>query len=330
VTGSITRVGGGGAGGRHDAGRAPRAVERRARLGQGAAELAGRAVALGRPLRQGAHHDRLELGRHARLDRAGRRGLVADLLHRDGHGPVAVEGHPPGEHLVEDDADRVAVAGRGHLVAARLLGRQVLGGADDRPGLGHVGLGARPGDAEVGHLQVAVLGDEHVLGLHVAVHHVAPVGGAERGEDLLGEVDRLQRGERGAAPDHLLEVRPRQVLHDDVVAAVRLAAVVDRDDVGVVEAGRRRGLAAEALHELGVRRVWLGQHLDRDLAVEQPVVAEVDARHATGAELAAQLVAPPDQLAGLEAHRALRRGPAAAERGRVRGGVTAPPAGRCP
>src|SRR6478609_8870477 len=39
-------------------------------------------------------------------------------------------------------------------------------------------------------------------------------------------------------------------------------------------------------------------------AVEQPVVAEVDARHAAAPELAPQLVASPDQLSGLEAHRA--------------------------
>ena len=244
--------------------------------------------------------------------------------------PVAVEGHPPGEHLVEDDADRVAVAGRRHLVAARLLRREVLRRADDRARLGHVRLGAGARDAEVGHLEVAVLGHEDVLRLHVAVHHVAPVGGAERREDLLGEVDRLQRRQRGAPADDLLEVRPRQVLHHDVVAAVRLPAVVDGDDVRVVEAGRRRGLAAEALHELGVRGVGLGQHLHRHLAVEQAVVAQVDAGHAPGAELAAQLVAPPDQLAGLEGHPTPRRGPAAAKSGRGRGGVMAPPAGRCP
>ena len=230
----------------------------------------------------------------------GGRGLVADLLHRHRDRAVAVEGHPPGQHLVEHDADRVAVARRGDLVAAGLLGREVLRRADHRAGLGHVGLGARAGDAEVGDLEVAVLGHEHVLRLDVAVDDVAAVGGAEGGEDLLGGVDRLQRRERRAAPDDLLQVRARQVLHDDVVAAVRLAAVVDGDDVRVVQPGRRRGLAPEALHELGVRGVGLGQHLDRHLAVEQAVVAEVDPRHAARAELAAQLVAAADELPGLE------------------------------
>ena len=46
--------------------------------------------------------------------------------------------------------------------------------------------------------------------------------------------------------------RPSQVLHRDVVGAVDLAAVEDGDDVGVLEAGRRLGLAAEALDEFAV------------------------------------------------------------------------------
>ena len=112
---------------------------------QRAAELLGGAVALGGPLRERPQHDRLQLAGDARLHDARRHRLVADLLHRDGHGRAAVERHPPGEHLVEDDADRVAVAGGGHLVAARLLGRQVLGRADHRAGLGHVAVARRRG-----------------------------------------------------------------------------------------------------------------------------------------------------------------------------------------
>ena len=54
-----------------------------------------------------------------------------------------------------------------------------------------------------------------------------------------------------------------RVLHRDVVGAVELAAVVDADDVRVLKAGRRLGLAAEALDELVVLGEALVQQLQR-------------------------------------------------------------------
>ena len=59
-----------------------------------------------------------------------------------------------------------------------------------------------------------------------------------------------------------------------------LAPVVDRDDVGVVEARRVLGLAAEPLDEAGVARELGEQHLDRDPAVELSVVREEHVGHA--------------------------------------------------
>ena len=45
---------------------------------------------------------------------------------------VAAEGQLPGEHLEEEDAERVEIALRRRLFAARLLGRHVLGRPEDR------------------------------------------------------------------------------------------------------------------------------------------------------------------------------------------------------
>ena len=73
------------------------------------------------------------LGRHAIEDRGQRGGdlgpavlqvgqLLADVLHRHRDLVLAVEGHVAGEHLVEDDAERVEVGLAGDRVAERLLG----------------------------------------------------------------------------------------------------------------------------------------------------------------------------------------------------------------
>ena len=65
-------------------------------------------------------------------------------------------------------ADRVEVRRLADRVALRLLGRQVLRRAHDRAGLRHVRR-AGAGDAEVGDLRAALVVDDHVVRLEVAV-----------------------------------------------------------------------------------------------------------------------------------------------------------------
>ena len=104
------------------------------------------------------------------------------------------------------------------------------------------------GDPEVGDQRPALGVDQHVLRLEVAVDDPVLVGEPRRLEDLADQ--RRPPARRQPALDQLLERRALDVLHRDVVGAVDLAAVEDADDVRVLEPGRRRGLAAEALDEL--------------------------------------------------------------------------------
>ena len=158
-------------------------------------------------------------------------------------------------------------------------------GADDRAFLGHLAR-ARTGDPEVGHLDDALGVDDDVVRLDVAVDDAVAVRVAQRGEDLARVGDGHRHRAEPARADQLLERAPLDVLHDDVVGAVGLAAVEDRDDVRVREAGRVRRLAAEALDELLVVRVARVEHLDGDPASELLVFGEVDVGHAAAAELA--------------------------------------------
>ena len=219
-----------------------------------------------------------------------RLGHLREVLHRDLERRVARERHLPGQHLVEHDADRVEVGGLVDRRAARLLGREVLRGADDRADLGHLAR-ARAGDAEIGHLQPALRADEHVVRLDVAVDDPVLVRETDRRQDLPRVVDRDLDRRRPAPHDQLLQGAAVEVLHRDVVGALGLAAVVDRDDVRVAQAGRVLGLAAEALDERVVGRVAVVEDLDRDAAAELLVLGEVDVRHPTRAELALDAVA---------------------------------------
>src|SRR4029453_7504448 len=82
------------------------------------------------------------------------------------------------------------------------------------------------------------------------------------------------------------------IAHRDVEQPVRLARVVDRHDVRVVERRRALGLADEALAE-GMVLGKLGlKDLQRDLALQVTVAREVDLAHSAAANQAVYVVGP--------------------------------------
>jgi hypothetical protein len=125
------------------------------------------------------------------------------VLHRHRDLVLAVERDVAGEHLEQHDAERVDVRLAVDVVAERLLGRDVVGRAEHAAVGGQALVVERAGDAEVGDLGRALLVDQDVLGLDVAVDDAARVRGAERARDLDRVGDRLvdrQRPMRGCAP----------------------------------------------------------------------------------------------------------------------------------
>ena len=173
----------------------------------------------------------------------------------------------------------------------RLLGGDVVGGAEHPPGRRHPVLLELARDAEVGQLRPPLGVDQDVLRLDVAVDHLARVGDREAAGDLDRVGDRLLRVERAVAADPLLQRFALDVLEDDVGVAAVLAGVDHRDHVGVGELGHRARLLAEALELVGLLGHLAVHHLDRDLAVERLVARQVDGRHAAAAQLRLQPVA---------------------------------------
>jgi hypothetical protein len=155
---------------------------------------------------------------------------------------------------------------------------------------------------EVGHAGRALLVDEDVLGLDVAVDDVADVGGAERAGDLDRVGHGLGDGQAPGPADPLLEGLALDVLEDDVRRRAVLADVDDPDDVRVVELRHGAGLAPEALELVGVGRDLAVHELDRDLALEDRVERAVDRRHPAVADLCVQAVAPGEQGADGRPH----------------------------
>ena len=124
---------------------------------------------------------------------------------------------------------------------------------------------------------------------------VALVRRLQGGEEVAGDARRLLRRKTSLALQALPERLATDVLHDEIPAAVVVAAVVHRDDVGVVEQRRRLRLDAEALDELVVVGEGRAQHLDGDLPAEAHVLGEEHVGHAAAAELRGQAIATVQQ-----------------------------------
>ena len=173
----------------------------------------------------------------------------------------------------------------------RLLGGDVVGGAEHAAGGGHPVLFELAGDAEVGQFRPPLVVDQDVLGLDVAVDQVAGVGDAEPAGDLDRVGDRLLDVERADPRDPLLQRLALDVLEDDVGVAAVLAGVDHRDDVGVGELRDRARLLAEALELVGLLGHLAVHHLHRDRPVEGLVFGQVDGGHPAAAQLRLQPVA---------------------------------------
>ncbi len=112
-----------------------------------------------------------------------------DLLHHRAR-VVFDERLDAGDALVEHDAEREDVAAEVELVAQDLLRAHVARRAHAGAGLGQVAQRVVAGDAEVHQLHLALVGDDDVGRLDVAVDDAAEVRVVERTRDL-------QRDDRG-------------------------------------------------------------------------------------------------------------------------------------
>jgi hypothetical protein len=269
--------------------------------GQGAldvgAHLTGGLVAVGAVLGQRLEHDGVDRGGQLGVEAGRRDRLLADVLVGDRDGGVADERWPAREQLVEQAPGGVEVAAGIDLLATRLLGREVLGGADHGRGLRHrrARVGEGPCDPEVHDLDLAGAGQHHVGRLDVAVHDAAPVAVVERVEHACGDLQRPLGQQPATGVQQLAQRRAVDVLHDDVGHRADpgrvLAGVVDRDDGRMVQRGRRLRLTPEPRLERRVAGEVGPQHLHRDLPAEPQVVRQVDLGHAPAPEHVADLVA---------------------------------------
>ena len=154
--------------------------------------------------------------------------------------------------------------------------------------------------AEVENLDASVVGDEHVGRLDVSMDHSAFVGGGHAIGNLERVVDGLSHRQRPAL-DPLVQRFAFEDLSDDICELALDADVVDRDDVGMIQAAGRPRLLLESTPSIGILREGVGQYLDGDVATELGIARTVDLSHATRAQGTEDFEAP-DAVAHRERH----------------------------
>ena len=91
------------------------------------------------------------------------------------------------------------------------------------------------------------------------------------------------RGLSGPPRSSSRSVAPSTQLHHRVRRLTLAADVVDRQDVGVAERRDDAGFALEARERLRVVGETLGEHLDRDVALQPRVPGAIHLAHSAGA-----------------------------------------------
>src|SRR5260221_6147857 len=124
------------------------------------------------------------------------------------------------------------------------------------------------GNAEIDELRlelaVVALREKDVLGFDVPMDDSLGVRDRERVRYGKQGADGLDGAQATPLRESRAEVFAVQELHDDErIVAARLAEVVDADDGGMTETGRRTRLVEQAVRHLGSRHLTPDQ-LDRD------------------------------------------------------------------
>ena len=151
------------------------------------------------------------------------------------------------------------------------------------------------GQAEVQDFHFALLVDDDVGGLQVAMHDTGVVSGGQPIGDLDGVAQRLIQPDAFAA-DQAVQRLAGHVLHGDEIHRLPVhlpgVDVENGDDVAIAQGRRGFGLLREARAAIGIGDGGGRQHFDGDGAIQMGVECAIDHAHPSSAQLGFDAIVP--------------------------------------
>ena len=155
-------------------------------------------------------------------------------------------------------------------------------------GVAGFAFAALPRQAEIGQVDVLatarLLRQQHVRRLHVPVHEVTLMRSVERARGLTEKPKRPLRFERTLRLDKRTEVGAFDETHRDVQLTSRLARVIDRDDVRVIDRRRHPRLVQKPLSKPLVLCQIRRNQLQRNRTIQRNVVGPIHDTHPATAD----------------------------------------------
>ncbi len=232
------------------------------------------------------------------LDRVRRRRIAHDALREHFRRRAAAKRQRAGQHLEEDQAERIEIAASVDGIGARLFGREIFRRADDDAADRDAGRSRRARDAEIGDARFAVFGHQHVRGFQVAVDDAALMRGRKAERELAHDLDRIFGRQDAFRIEQPLQRLARHEIHADQPDLAMPHEIVDAHDVRARHLPRQQQLLAETLERVGPAGELGPQQFQRDIDIELHVVRVIDDAHAAHAEQAHDAKTIGDDIAG--------------------------------
>ena len=211
------------------------------------------------------------------------------------------EGRASGQQLVQDRAETVDVGRHAQPVRLhlRLFRCHVARRAGDFLAVVAERFVEPPGKAEVRHLRLAAFVQQHVGRFQVEVQDAEPVRVVDGFGHAAHQHGGVLRRQRATRVDALGEALPAHQRHREEIQFGVRADLVDRHDVGMLQARRTLRLAGEARDEVGRGPRSGREQLQRHIAVERTLAGAIDHAHAALTELFEQFVVTEIALLGI-------------------------------
>jgi len=151
---------------------------------EGLGEVLARSETVERVFCEAACNYLIERRRHCRIAVRRWHGIIVQNLRADGAERISVKRTNPGQHLVENNAERKLIRALILEFALNLFGGQIGGRAQQLAGSGK--LSGQAGDTEIAEFYLVFRRDQDVSGLDVAMNDSRPVGQCEGAGQIRG------------------------------------------------------------------------------------------------------------------------------------------------